>query len=64
MPLIEYNDTISLMGAMERIKPPARFLLDTFFPQIPATSLSSKIMVEYRKGGRRLAPFIVNAEKY
>lgn len=63
MPLIEYNDTITLMGAMERMKPPARFLLDTFFPQIPATSLTSKIMVEYRKGGRRLAPFIVKGAK-
>ena len=59
MPMIEYNDTISLMGVMERIKPPASFLLDTFFPQMPAPTVSSKIMVEYKKGGRRLAPFVV-----
>ena len=63
MPMIEYNDTISLMGVMERIKPPASFLLDTFFPQIPATTVTSKIMIEYRKGGRRLAPFVVKGSK-
>lgn len=63
MPMIEYNDTISLMGVMERIKPPASFLLDTFFPQIPATTMTSKIMIEYRKGGRRLAPFVVKGGK-
>jgi len=57
--MIEYNDTISLMQAMERMKAPASFLLDTFFPQMPATTVTSKIMVEYRKGGRRLAPFVV-----
>ncbi len=59
MPMIEYNDTISLMRVMERMKAPASFLLDTFFPQVPATTVTSKIMVEYRKGGRRLAPFVV-----
>lgn len=63
MPMIEYNDTISLMGVMERIKPPASFLLDTFFPQMPATTVTSKIMVEYKKGGRRLAPFVVKGSK-
>jgi hypothetical protein len=63
MPMIEYNDTISLMGVMERIKPPASFLLDTFFPQMPATTVTSKIMIEYRKGGRRLAPFVVKGSK-
>lgn len=63
MSMIEYNDTISLMGVMERIKPPASFLLDTFFPQMPATAVTSKIMIEYRKGGRKLAPFIVKGAK-
>ena len=59
MPKIEYNDTISLMAAMERIKPPASFLLDTFFPNVPPTVTTSVIMTEYRKGGRRLAPVMV-----
>ncbi|MBR1728510.1 MAG: major capsid protein [Selenomonadaceae bacterium] len=63
MPLIEYNDTISLMKAMERVKPPARFLLDTFFPKIDPIVPSSKIMLEYREGRRKLAPFIVKGSK-
>ena len=31
---IGLKDTISLMQAMERIKPPATLLVDTFFPQV------------------------------
>ncbi len=56
---IGLKDTISLMQAMERIKPPATLLVDTFFPQVPMPAITSKIAVEYRKGGRRLAPFVV-----
>ena len=48
MPMIDYNDTISLMAAMERIKPPASFLLDTFYPIVPPTATTSTIMTEYR----------------
>ena len=32
---IELRDTISLMGVVERIKPPATMLVDTFFPKKP-----------------------------
>lgn len=60
---IDFKDTVSLMTAMERIKPPATTLVDTFFPNIPAPAVTSKIMVEYRRGGRRLAPFIVEGAK-
>lgn len=56
---IGLKDTVSLMQAMERIKPPATLLVDTFFPQIPTAAVTTKIAVEYRKGGRRLAPFVV-----
>lgn len=56
---IDFKDTIALMQAMERIKPPASTLLDTFFPQIPTPAVTTKIAVEYRKGGRRLAPYVV-----
>ena len=63
MPMIEYNDTISLMAVMERIKPPASFLLDTFFPNTPPTAPTRVIETEYRKGGRKLAPFIVSGAK-
>lgn len=57
---IDIKDTYSLMQAMERIKKPATFLVDTFFPNVPTVSPTTKIAVEYRKRGRKLAPFIVN----
>ncbi|WP_026766122.1 major capsid protein [Selenomonas ruminantium] len=60
---IELKDTVSLMQAMERIKAPATTLVDTFFPNIPTPAVTSKIMVEYRKGNRRLAPFVVEGAK-
>ena len=59
---INMKDTVSLMQAMERFKAPATTLVDTFFPNIPTPAVTSKIMVEYRKGGRRLAPFVVDGE--
>lgn len=60
---IDIKDTVSLMQAMERIKAPATTLVDTFFPNIPTPAPTSKIMVEYRKGHRRLAPFVVEGAK-
>lgn len=60
---IDLKDTVSLMQAMERFKAPATTLVDTFFPNIPAPAVTTKIMVEYRRGGRRLAPFIVEGAK-
>lgn len=56
---IDFNNTYNLMQAMERFKAPASFLLDTFFPIMPTPSVQNFIAVEYRKGGRKLAPFIV-----
>ena len=58
MPMFEYNDTLTLMAAMERFKPAASFMLDTFFPNTPPAYTTSKIGVETRKGHRRLAPFV------
>lgn len=60
---IDYNDTITLMQAMERVKPPATFLLDTFFPQIPTPSVTTHVAVEYRKSGRLLAPWVTQGGK-
>lgn len=54
-----FKDTFTLMQAMDRMKQPSSFLVDTFFPIVPATAVTSKIAVEYRKGARKLAPFIV-----
>ena len=63
MPMIEYNDTLTLMAAMERFKPAASMLLDTFFPNIPPTYTTSSIAVETRKGHRHLAPFVTREGK-
>ena len=60
---IDMKDTLTLMQAMERIKTPASFLLDTFFPNVPEPALSTKIAVEYRKKGRSLAPFVSRGAK-
>lgn len=60
---INYNDTITLLKAMERVKKPASFLLDTFFPKVEPISLTNQIMVEYREGRRRLAPFIIRGSR-
>ncbi len=57
---ININDTLSMMQALERVKTPASFLVDTFFPQQPPVALSKTIAVEYRKGTRKLAPYIVS----
>lgn len=56
---MDFKDTITLMQAMDRMKQPASFLIDTFFPVMPAVAMTDKIAVEYRKGQRTLAPFIV-----
>lgn len=56
---IELRDTISLMGVVERIKPPATMLVDTFFPKKPICTTQSVIQVDFSKRGRRLAPFVV-----
>lgn len=56
---IDIRDTASLMQAVERMKPPATALVDVFFPQVPPAALGTKIIMEYRKGNRRLAPFVV-----
>lgn len=60
---IDYRNTIQLMEAVERATPPASFLLDTFFPRIPATAPTAKVEVQYRKAARRLAPFVVRGAK-
>lgn len=60
---IDMKDTLTLMQAMERIKAPASFLLDTFFPNVPEAAPSTKIAVEYRKKGRSLAPFVSRGAK-
>lgn len=57
------NDTVTLIQAIENFKDPATYLVDTFFPQKMPTSFSDTVAVEYRKGKRTLAPYIVKGSK-
>lgn len=61
--MINYTDTVALMQAVERFKAPATALLDTFFPVIPETATTSTVEVQFRKGNRRLAPYVVRGAK-
>jgi len=54
---INYNDTRILLEALEQSFPPSTLLRDTFFPN-SVTAMSTLIDIEYKKGGRALAPFI------
>lgn len=63
MPAIEYNDTLTLMAAMERFKPAAGFMLDTFFPNSLPAFTTTEVAVETRKGHRHLAPFVTREGK-
>ena len=60
---IDFSNTFALMQTLEKSKAPASFLLDTFFPVTPTPSVQNYIAVEYRKGGRRLAPFVVKGAR-
>lgn len=60
---IDLKDTQTLMQAMERIKAPASFLVDTFFPNKPPVATTRHITVETRQKGRKLAPFITRNSK-
>lgn len=57
--MIDINDTISLLKAVQQIKPPATFLTEMFFPTVEV-SPNPSVMIEYRRGGREgLAPYVV-----
>lgn len=57
------TDTYQLMQAVERIKQPASYLVDTFFPNRMPVATSDYIAVEYRKGKRLLAPYITKGSR-
>ena len=53
------TDQFQLLQTVERIKPPASYLVDTWFPNSITSTLTNGYMaVEYRKEGRLLAPFV------
>ena len=52
-----YIDTLTLLDAIDRAYKPTTFFRDTFFPK-EETFASSKVLVDYRKGSRKMAPFV------
>jgi len=52
-------DLVTLIQAIEQIKAPSTYLVDTFFPNKMPVSLTTKVAVEFMKGKRKLAPYIV-----
>lgn len=59
-----YNlPTIQMIEAVNLIKPAETYLLDTFFSKKLPVSNSEWVNVEYRKGKRLLAPYIVEGAK-
>lgn len=57
-----YDDTRTLLGVVERSNKPTTTLIDTFFPDI-RTFVTEAVEMEYRKGARRMAPFVVPGTK-
>lgn len=55
-------NTLELIRVVERIKPPATFLVDAMFPQTQQIT-SDVLPVETLKAHRRIAPYIVDGTK-
>ncbi|WP_276764777.1 major capsid protein [Phascolarctobacterium succinatutens] len=58
----ELNDTRTLLGVINRAYPPNPILTEIFFPNA-VTFASEYIDVDYKKGGRSMAPFVVPGSK-
>ena len=57
------TDTFTLIDAVRQIKPPATYLLDTWFPKKMPVTNTTWVSVEYSKEGRVLAPYIVKGSQ-
>ena len=60
--MINLDDTRTLLGVVERSFKPTTTLIDTFFPE-EKTFITEYVEMEYRKGARRMAPFVVPGTK-
>ena len=56
------TDTYELIKVVERIKPPANYLIEKLFPATRQI-MSDVLPVEYSKQGRRVAPFVVKGAR-
>ncbi|GAK06042.1 putative capsid protein of prophage [Geomicrobium sp. JCM 19037] len=55
---ISYYDPRLLLTTIENLPPTHTFLRDTFFGGAARTFFTEKVDVEYRKGRRKMAPFV------
>lgn len=58
----DINDTRTMLEAMEQSYAPTTTLVDTFFPHTQ-NFVTNTVSMEFRKGGRMMAPFIVPGGK-
>lgn len=56
------DDTKTLLGVVERSFKPTTTLINTFFPE-EKTFITEAVEMEYRKGSRKMAPFVVPGTK-
>lgn len=61
--IFNFSETMTLLQAVEQIKTPANYLTQTFFPNKLPTANTSWVAVEFKKGQRRLAPYIVRGSR-
>lgn len=56
----EIFETRTLLESLEEVQAPTSFLADRYFPTTANTDVfkTEKVLVEYRKGARKVAPFI------
>ena len=59
---MSFDDTRTLLGAVERSFTPTTTLVDVFFPNMQTFS-TEIVDMEFRKGGRLMAPFVVPGGK-
>lgn len=57
-----YDETRTLLGVVDRSVKPTTTLIDTFFPEV-RTFVTETVEMEYRKGTRKMAPYVVPGTK-
>ncbi len=58
----DINETRTMLAAMEQSYKPTTTLVDVFFPHAQ-TFVTNTVSMEFRKGGRAMAPFVVQGGK-
>ena len=60
-----FYDTYTLLMAVQQLIPATTFLRDRYFPTNDATDIfaTEDVLVEYRDGTRKLAPFVAPARE-